>query len=206
MAPLVYLASRSPRRRELLLQIGVPHKLLDIEVDESPRDGESPSDYVQRVSQDKAVAGLNARKAGEYLPVLAADTCVVIDGLMLGKPRDRDEGIWMLQQLSGRMHEVYTAVALDNGQLETRLSVSQVSFRPMTPVEIAKYWERGEPADKAGGYAIQGLAAMFINDLRGSYSGVMGLPLFETAELLSRAGIELLSITNNNKLRNAKEV
>ncbi|MCU7851295.1 MAG: Maf-like protein [Candidatus Thiodiazotropha sp. (ex Monitilora ramsayi)] len=194
MEPLVYLASRSPRRRELLLQIGVPHKWLDIEVDESPRDGESPSDYVQRVSQDKAVAGLNARKAGEYLPVLAADTCVVIDGRMLGKPRDRDEGIWMLQQLSGRTHEVYTAVALDNGQLETRLSLSQVSFRPITPVEIAQYWERGEPADKAGGYAIQGLAAMFINNLRGSYSGVMGLPLFETAELLSRAGIELLSV------------
>ncbi|MCU7828891.1 MAG: Maf-like protein [Candidatus Thiodiazotropha sp. (ex Myrtea sp. 'scaly one' KF741663)] len=194
MEPLVYLASRSPRRRELLLQIGVPHKLLDIEVNETPRDGESPSDYVERVSQDKAVAGLNTRKAGEYLPVLAADTCVVIDGRMLGKPRDRDEGIWMLQQLSGRTHEVYTAVALDNGQLETRLSLSQVSFRPITPVEIVQYWERGEPADKAGGYAIQGLAAMFINDLRGSYSGVMGLPLFETAELLSRAGIELLSV------------
>ncbi|MCU7808969.1 MAG: Maf family protein, partial [Candidatus Thiodiazotropha sp. (ex Semelilucina semeliformis)] len=113
MEPLVYLASRSPRRRELLLQIGVPHKLLDIEVDETPRDGESPSGYVERVSQDKAVAGLNTRKAGEYLPVLAADTCVVIDGRMLGKPRDRDEGIWMLQQLSGRTHEVYTAVALD---------------------------------------------------------------------------------------------
>ncbi|MCU7915209.1 MAG: Maf-like protein [Candidatus Thiodiazotropha sp. (ex Gloverina cf. vestifex)] len=200
MEPLIYLASRSPRRRELLLQIGVPHKLLDIEVDETPRDGESPSDYVQRVSQDKAVAGLNARNAGEYLPVLAADTSVVIDGHVLGKPRDRKEGLWMLRQLSGRTHEIYTAVSMDNGVLESRLSVSRVSFRSLTPQEIENYWESGEPVDKAGGYAIQGRAAQFISELRGSYTGVMGLPLFETAELLSRAGIELLSI-NNNKLK-----
>ena len=197
MDPLICLASRSPRRHELLLQIGVPHRILDIEVDESIRIEESPSDYVLRISQDKAKAGLNALGQGENLPVLAADTCVVIDGRMLGKPTDPDEGCWMLRQLSGRTHEVYTAVALDNGGLQSRISVSQVSFRQLSLREIERYWNSGEPSDKAGSYAIQGLAAMFISELRGSYSGVMGLPLFETAELLKGAGIEILSIYNN---------
>jgi septum formation protein len=111
---------------------------------------------------------------------------------MLGKPADREEGAWMLRQLSGATHRVYTAVALDDARLTTRLSVSKVSFRPLSQAEIMAYWNSGEPADKAGGYAIQGLAAQFIRELRGSYSGVMGLPLFETAELLRGAGIELL--------------
>lgn len=193
MAPRVYLASRSPRRRELLQQIGIAYRLLDIEVDETPRSGESPDEYVLRVSQDKAVAGRKCCREAEYLPVLAADTCVVVDGRMLGKPRDRREGLWMLQQLSGRRHEVYTAVALAASDLQTRLSVSQVSFRPLTAREREAYWASGEPADKAGAYAIQGLAAQFINHLQGSYSGVMGLPLFETAELMRHAGIELFS-------------
>lgn len=194
MSPLVYLASRSPRRRELLAQIGVAHRLLDIEVDERVREGESPSDYVLRVSQDKAVAGLEACPGTESLPVLAADTCVVVDGCMLGKPVDREQGLWMLRKLSGASHRVYTAVALDDGRLATRLSVSEVSFRPLSEAEMRAYWASGEPADKAGGYAIQGLAAQFIRELRGSYSGVMGLPLFETAELLRGAGIELLRV------------
>ncbi len=199
MAPLLYLASRSPRRRELLLQIGVPHRLLDIEVDEGVRPGESPSDYVLRLSQDKAVAGLEACRGAESLPVLAADTCVVADGRMLGKPADREEGLRMLRRLSGATHRVFTAVALDDGRLATRLSVSEVSFRPLSEPEMAAYWATGEPADKAGGYAVQGLAAQFIRELRGSYSGVMGLPLFETAELLREAGIELLRRNDNNK-------
>lgn len=192
MEAVIYLASRSPRRHELLLQIGVPHRILDIEVDESVRDGESPSDYVLRISQDKAEAGLNSPDRSVNLPVLAADTCVVVDGRMLGKPADADEARWMLAQLSGRTHEVYTAVALDAERLESRVSRSRVSFRPLTDREIDAYWHSGEPADKAGGYGIQGLGAMFINDLSGSYSGVMGLPLFETAELLGDAGIEIL--------------
>ncbi len=201
MILLIYLASHSPRRRELLQQIGVLHRLLDIEVDERVRAGESPSGYVLRVSQDKALAGLQACERTERLPVLAADTCVVVAGRMLGKPSDREEGLWMLRQLSGASHQVYTAVALGDGRLATRLSVSEVCFRSLCEDEMAAYWESGEPADKAGGYAIQGLAAQFISELRGSYSGVMGLPLYETAELLRGAGIELLSLHNNNKLK-----
>lgn len=197
MQAVIYLASRSPRRRELLQQIGVAHHLLDIEVDESVRPGESPSDYVLRLSQDKAVAGLEASREGERLPVLAADTCVVIDGQMLGKPADRQEGVSMLERLSGATHKVYTAVALDDGRLATRLSVSEVSFRSLSEAEMSAYWATGEPADKAGGYAIQGLAAQFVRELRGSYSGVMGLPLYETAELLGDAGIELLRPRGN---------
>lgn len=192
MRPLIYLASRSPRRRELLRQIGVPHRSLDIEVDERVRAGESPSDYVLRVSQEKARAGLRASERGERLPVLAADTSVEAAGRMLGKPADREEALWMLRLLSGNTHRVYTAVALGDGRLKSRLSVSEVGFRPLEEAEIAAYWASGEPADKAGGYAIQGLAAQFISQLSGSYSGVMGLPLFETAELLRGAGIELL--------------
>lgn len=192
MGPMIRLASRSPRRRELLLQIGVPHLLLEIDVDESIRPNESPADYVLRVSQDKALAGLEQCRGAEFLPVLAADTTVVVDGCMLGKPAHRSAGIEMLSRLSGTTHEVYTAVALAAPRLQTRLSVSRVSFRPLSPQEITAYWESGEPADKAGAYAIQGLAAQFISDLRGSYSGVMGLPLYETAELLRGAGLELL--------------
>lgn len=195
MEPLIYLASRSPRRRELLQQIGVPHLLLDIEVDERVRTGESPSGYVLRVSRDKAVAGLRAIEGIAKLPVLAADTCVVVCGCMFGKPPDREAGLCMLRQLSGATHQVYTAVALADGGVATRLSVSEVSFRPLSEEEMADYWESGEPADKAGAYAIQGEAAQFIRELRGSYSGVMGLPLYETAELLRGAGIELLSRT-----------
>ncbi len=194
---LIYLASRSPRRRELLRQIGAPHRLLDIEVDERVVPGESPSEYVLRVSQDKARAGISSLAGCEMLPVLAADTCVVAEGRILGKPADREEGIRMLRLLSGGKHRVYTAVTLGNGGLASRLSVSEVSFRPLDEGEMAAYWASGEPQDKAGAYAIQGLAAQFINELRGSYSGVMGLPLYETAELLRQAGIELLSNKNN---------
>ena len=186
-SPLVCLASISPRRRELLAQIGVPHRVVGADIDESVRPGEVPRDYVLRMARQKA---LTVRERGETLPVLAADTTVVLDNAIFGKPRDRDEGLAMLGRLSGRTHEVMTAVALANSRDVTlRLSVSTVRFRSLSPEECAAYWETGEPRDKAGGYAVQGAAAVFIESLSGSYSGVMGLPLFETGELLRAAGV-----------------
>ena len=186
-SPLVCLASISPRRRELLAQIGVPHRVVGADIDESVRPGEVPRDYVLRMARQKA---LTVRERGETLPVLAADTTVVLDNAIFGKPRDRGEGLAMLGRLSGRTHEVMTAVALANSRDVTlRLSVSTVRFRSLSPEECAAYWETGEPRDKAGGYAVQGAAAVFIESLSGSYSGVMGLPLFETGELLRAAGV-----------------
>jgi len=185
--PLVCLASVSPRRRELLAQIGVPHIVVAADIDETAMPGEVPRDYVMRMARQKA---LTVRERGERLPVLAADTTVVLDNTIYGKPRDRDDGIAMLGRLSGRTHEVLTAVALaKSSDVTLRLSVSTVCFHGLTAQECAAYWDTGEPRDKAGGYAIQGAAAVFIESLRGSYSGVMGLPLFETAELLRTAGI-----------------
>jgi septum formation protein len=185
--PVVCLASVSPRRRELLAQIGVPHIACGADIDETVRPREPPRDYVMRMARQKA---LTLRERGETLPVLAADTTVVLDGVIYGKPHNRDEGIAMLQRLSGRTHEVLTAVALADSQgVALRLSVSSVRFRTLTMEECNAYWETGEPRDKAGGYAVQGAAAVFIESLSGSYSGVMGLPLFETAELLRAAGV-----------------
>ena len=186
-SPLVCLASVSPRRRELLAQIGVPHRVVGADIDETVGAGEAPRDYVLRMACQKA---LTVRERGETLPVLAADTTVVLDNTIFGKPRDRDDGLAMLGRLSGRTHEVLTAVALANSRDVTlRLSVSTVRFRGLSSEECAAYWETGEPRDKAGGYAIQGAAAVFIESLSGSYSGVMGLPLFETGELLRAAGV-----------------
>ncbi|HEY6924858.1 MAG TPA: Maf family protein [Steroidobacteraceae bacterium] len=186
--PVVCLASVSPRRRELLAQIGVPHKVWGAHIDETAHPGEMPRDYVMRMARDKALA---VRDRGEILPVLAADTTVVLDDVIYGKPRNREEGVAMLQRLSDRTHEVMTAVAIaDMRGLALRLNVSSVRFRKLTSEECNAYWETGEPHDKAGGYAVQGAAAVFIESLVGSYSGVMGLPLFETAELLRSAGIE----------------
>ena len=189
--PVIYLASRSPRRRALLHQIGVDHALLEIDVDERRQPDEAPASYVTRLAREKAQAGRRALQKGEYLPVLAADTSVVIDNKVLGKPKDKAHGLWMLSQLSDRTHQVYTAVALAWQGVETELSLSEVSLRALSESEMAAYWATGEPADKAGGYAIQGVGARFIRLLHGSYSGVMGLPLFETAELLRRNGIQL---------------
>lgn len=186
-SPLVCLASVSPRRSALLAQIGVPHTVSGADIDESVRTGEAPRDYVLRMARQKA---LTVRERGETLPVLAADTTVVLDNTIFGKPRDRDDGLAMLGRLSGRTHEVLTAVALANSRdMTLRLSVSTVRFRGLSPEECAAYWETGEPRDKAGGYAVQGIAAVFIESLSGSYSGVMGLPLFETGELLRAAGV-----------------
>ena len=186
----VYLASGSPRRRELLQQIGVPFRVVGAAVDESVRSGEAPAAYVARLAAAKADVGWERNRGAIDGPVLAADTSVVLDAKILGKPADREDAEAMLRQLSGRTHEVLTAVALRtvNG-LRSRLSRSEVTFRRIAAAEARAYWETGEPCDKAGAYAIQGRAAVFIAELRGSYSGVMGLPLFETAELLSEAGL-----------------
>jgi septum formation protein len=186
-SPVLRLASASPRRRELLAQIGVAHAVAVADVDESARDGEAVSAYVERVARAKAEA-IWAR--GCDLPVLGADTTVVLDEMSLGKPRDRTQGLSMLEALAGREHRVLTAVALVTAAGTRCLtSASTVRMRPSTAQERERYWETGEPRDKAGGYAIQGLGAVFIESLQGSYSGVMGLPLFETARLLAAAGV-----------------
>jgi len=189
------LASASPRRRELLWQLGVPHRVAVADVSEDALGGESAADCVQRLALAKAsqvwrLAALAGAGTAALLPVLGADTTVVIDGEMLGKPADRGAALRMLARLSGRTHEVLTAVALvgAHGSAQ-RLSRSEVRFRELAQAECAAYWESGEPRDKAGGYAIQGLGAAFVSELRGSYSGVVGLPLFETAALLDAAGV-----------------
>jgi septum formation protein len=198
----IYLASRSARRRELLKQIGIRHSMLlmretlsrSVDVDETPLPDESPADYVYRITHAKAEAGwlrLRQRKL-PFFPVLAADTIVVLDGCILGKPKDADQAEEMLCALSGRKHQVFTAIGLAaQGQVKLRLSTTTVRFRDINQREIKACIASGESHDKAGGYAIQGLAAAFIIEICGSYSGVMGLPLFETAQLLEEAGISI---------------
>lgn len=186
------LASHSPRRRELLEQIGVDYQTIPVEIDERVFDGEQPAAYVARLASEKAWAGWYAQHESTQKPVLAADTAVVIGQQIMGKPEGEAAAVAMLQQLSGRTHEVYSGVALVDGETNVRISRSEVTFRPISADEALAYWQSGEPADKAGGYAIQGVAALFISRLEGSYSGVMGLPLFETAELLHDAGYALL--------------
>jgi septum formation protein len=188
----IYLASQSPRRRELLQQIGVPHTVVNVDVSEQPHAGESAQEFAVRVALDKARAGWHATPGRERRPVLGADTVVVAGDDILGKPRDRDAALSMLRLLSGRTHEVTTAIALVADREAVRISTSSVTFRTVSETECAAYWETGEPADKAGAYAVQGLAAIFISRIEGSYSGVMGLPLFETAQLLKEFGIEIL--------------
>jgi septum formation protein len=186
-AALVRLASQSPRRRALLHQIGVPHEVCAPQVDERVLAGEGAADYVVRMARAKA---LSLERLPGTLPVLAADTIVVIDATILGKPAGEAEGLAMLRRLSGRAHEVLTAVALlSDGGLDCHLSASEVRFRALREAECRAYWASGEPHDKAGAYAVQGLGAVFIEHLAGSYSGVMGLPLYETAALLRAAGI-----------------
>lgn len=187
----IYLASVSPRRRELLRQIGVVYRLLPVAVDETPLPDEKPDAYVARLAHAKARAGWQTIGRRKPLPVLGADTAVVVDDAILGKPHDRDEGLAMLTRLSGREHRVLSAVALATATgVAVKVQESRVGFRELTPMERAAYWDSGEPLDKAGGYGIQGRAAAFIAHLQGSYSGVMGLPLFETAELLREFGID----------------
>jgi septum formation protein len=193
-APLdrrIFLASRSPRRRELLAQIGVRFEVMAPDVDESIASGEAPRAYVERLARAKAEAGWRRveREKLPRAPVLGADTTVAVDGRILGKPADRREAAQMLGSLSGRSHEVLTAVALKFGaRLESAVSVSEVRFKSLSQAEIDRYVATGECEDKAGAYGIQGHAARFVAELRGSFSGVMGLPLYETAQLLDRIG------------------
>jgi septum formation protein len=185
--PVLRLASASPRRRELLAQIGVPHSVKAAHIDESRKPSESAREYVLRLAKEKAEC---VWREAANLPVLAADTTVVVDGDIFVKPRDRDDALQMLAALSNRTHEVLTAVALATTDgVKTRVSESKVRFRATTEEERIAYWNTGEPKDKAGAYAIQGMGAIFIEWIEGSYSGVMGLPLFETAELLRAAGV-----------------
>ena len=192
--PDIFLASQSPRRAALLEQIGVRFEAVRQDVEEWPEPGESPEVFVIRLALDKARAGLKARPAGALQPVLGADTIVVLEDRVLGKPADEAEFMEIMQVLSGRTHRVLTGVALVDGDREaTRLSPSTVGIRDIEPAERRAYWRSGEPADKAGGYAIQGLGAVFVESLDGSYSGVMGLPLFETADLLHEFGVDYQS-------------
>ena len=191
-AARIYLASASPRRRELLRQIGVSYRRLRVTVDETPWPDELPAAYVARLALAKARAGVAATPRRAPHPGLGADTAVVADEMILGKPSGRDEGLAMLARLSGREHRVISAVALATSRREAvKIQESQVRFRALTAAECLAYWESGEPLDKAGGYGIQGRAAAFIAELRGSYSGVVGLPLFETVELLREFNISL---------------
>lgn len=186
----LHLASGSPRRRELLAQIGVPFVTLIASIDETALPDEPAQRYVERLAREKALAGLATLERPEGAVVLGADTAVVLDGRILGKPNDRADALSTLAALSGREHEVMTAVALAAAdRVESRVVVSRVRFRPLRPGEAEAYWATGEPRDKAGGYGIQGLAAVFVSQLEGSYSAVVGLPLCETAQLLEVFGI-----------------
>ncbi len=192
------LASASPRRMELLRQIGVSFQPYPVDIDESVWPDEDPESYVKRVAAEKSAAcgvKMNVRD----MAVLAADTTVICDQQILGKPEDKPHALAMLSRLSGKTHQVLTAISLRSyrdGLCEAHdmaLSVTEVKFRPLSASDLEAYWKTGEPLDKAGAYAIQGVAAIFIESIRGSYSGVVGLPLFETANLLSRQGICVIS-------------
>jgi septum formation protein len=191
-SPHIFLASTSPRRQALLAQIGIGFTLVHAEVDEAQLPGESAADYVRRLALAKARAGRVVLAGSAGGPVLGADTAVVAGGRILGKPRDRDDAIDMLQTLSGRRHLVLSAVAIAAEREAVRVNTTAVTFRLLTRAQCAAYWETGEPIDKAGGYAIQGRAAVFVSRIEGSYSGVMGLPVYETAELLQEFGIGVL--------------
>jgi septum formation protein len=186
---LIYLASASPRRSALLDQIGVPHRVQPVDVDETARSAESADHYVRRLAVLKAETLWQKLAAAQRQPVLGADTAVVLDDEILGKPRDEQDCMRMLKLLSARTHQVFTAVALRASDgCQSRVNVSEVTFRKLADEEIHRYWRSGEPADKAGAYAVQGRAALFIERIAGSYSGIMGLPLFETGELLAAVG------------------
>ena len=189
VAPHIVLASASPRRCELLRQLGVRFIQSVVMVDESHQPNESAKDYVARLALAKACAVRAQDNTG--LPVLGADTSVVIDNEPLGKPRDEDHARAMLRRLSGTVHRVLSAVAVVADRQTVLVNETFVSFRPLTDSEISQYWATGEPVDKAGGYAIQGIGAMFIKHIEGSYSGVMGLPLFETASLLEQFNVNI---------------
>ncbi|WP_112053598.1 Maf family protein [Onishia taeanensis] len=185
---MLCLASASPRRLELLASIDVDCEVRPVDIDETPLPGELPRDYVCRLAREKALAGAVLSE----LPVLGSDTAVVLDGEILGKPRDRAHALEMLAALSGNTHEVLTGVAVSGPQGLLDICVTtRVTLRAISPAEAAAYWATGEPRDKAGGYGIQGRAAVFVSHIEGSHSAVVGLPLYETAELLARQGVAL---------------
>lgn len=187
----LYLASTSPRRRELLGQLGLDFHVLKVDIDESVRPGEAAAAYVLRLAREKAAAGLAQAGAGV---VVAADTSVVLDGDVLGKPASEAEALAMWARLSGRGHEVLTGVAVgDRDRLEATVVATRVRFRVLREPELRAYWASGEPRDKAGGYAIQGKGAIFVTGIEGSYSNVVGLPLAETAALLETFGLPVLA-------------
>jgi septum formation protein len=187
MVQKLILASASPRRRELLAQLDIPFRVQPTDTDESIQQGEQPEAYVQRMALEKAAAGQLA--AGSTACVLGADTAVILGGRILGKPRDKADALDMLSSLSDQTHRVLSGVAMTDGtRIYETLSSTEVTFGPISAQAAAAYWDTGEPADKAGGYAIQGRGAVFVRHIVGSYTGVVGLPLYETAELLRQFG------------------
>lgn len=189
MSVQIILASASPRRKELLDQINVSYRVYPVDLDETPWPDETPLDYVQRVAAEKSAAC--KAQLNTELPVLAADTAVILGSVIMGKPKDKADAMAMLTQLSGKTHQVYSAISLRGREHGQAVSITEVTFRCLTEQEILDYWHSGEPVDKAGSYAIQGRGGVFIESIKGSFSGVVGLPLFETAELLSKQGIKL---------------
>ncbi len=187
------LASASPRRQELLRQINIIPIVHPVDLDETPLPNEQPLAYVERIAAEKSslcVAILGDELSA--LPVLAADTAVILDNNIMGKPKGKQDAIAMLTRLSGRTHQVYTAISLRGKQHWQAVSISEVTFRAISKAEISTYWQTGEPTDKAGAYAIQGMGGIFVSSIKGSFSGIVGLPLFETTELLAKAGIHPL--------------
>jgi septum formation protein len=189
MSVHIILASASPRRKELLDQIKVTYKVHPVDLDETPLPDESPLKYVQRLAAEKSAACV--AKLATDIPVLAADTAVILGDVIMGKPKNEADALAMLTQLSGKTHQVYSAISLRGREHSQAVSITEVTFRRLTKQEILDYLHSGEPLDKAGSYAIQGMGSMFVESIKGSFSGVVGLPLFETAQLLSRQGIEL---------------
>lgn len=190
MGAQLILASASPRRKELLEQLKLKIIIQPVDLDETPKPGEKPLAYVERVAAEKSQ--LCAAISNTILPILAADTSVILDDTILGKPENKDDAMHMLSRLSGRTHQVFSAVSLRGRAHWNAVSITEVTFRKIKEREMQAYWESGEPVDKAGSYAIQGLGGLFVESIKGSYSGVVGLPLFETAQLLSKQGIDLL--------------
>lgn len=190
------LASSSPRRTEILRQIGVRHHIQPAHIEETPRPNETPFDYVQRMASEKAQHIISLRS--DRLPVLGADTCVVCDGNIFGKPSDKNEAMEMLGALSGRSHQVLTAVAMSDAKIcSVSISKTEVTFRQLSMQECLNYWTTGEPKDKAGSYGIQGYGAVFVESIKGSYSGVVGLPIEETFALLKAFDVPIWDSTKN---------
>ncbi|MFZ7259596.1 Maf family protein [Avibacterium avium] len=196
--PQLYLASQSPRRLQLLQQLGLKVEIFNADIDETPKADEQPVDYVRRMAQEKNHAARQQLEKlanfAPHLPILSADTSVVCDGQILGKPQNHAQAAQMLRLLSDRTHQVLTAVCVSlPDQKHSLVQTSQVTFKPLTEQEISAYIRTGEPMDKAGAYGIQGVGGIFISHIEGNFSGVMGLPVFETAELLRQVGVDLFS-------------